>query len=225
LPRRAWSGHLCVHTACPHCLPLPRNAAQVAIFNGLQEQVIAKLCFAMKPYKAMKNDWIYREGEVCREFFIIEEGVVELSRFNVLLASLEKGSAFGEDALYGGRMRERSALAAMDCELACITMDKIVELSENFPDLGRRLEEISNKRLQREKGRLQSILDVTAQSLGISTESEVMGLIVAKTEALIEEEQVRSAPFPWLVFGYYGHSRSSHLDGRTLCARVRHVEG
>ena len=50
--------------------------AAVAIFKGLPEQVIAKLCFAMKPYKALKSDYIYREGEVCREFFIIEEGQV-----------------------------------------------------------------------------------------------------------------------------------------------------
>ena len=77
--------------------------------------MIAKLCFAMKPYKALKNDYIYREGEVCREFFIIEEGHVELSRYEVLLANLTKGSAFGEDALYGGRKRERSALALSDC--------------------------------------------------------------------------------------------------------------
>ena len=43
-----------------------KQLTAVPLFHGLSEQVLAKLCFAMKPFKAMKYDYIFREGEVGR---------------------------------------------------------------------------------------------------------------------------------------------------------------
>jgi len=122
-----------------------KQLTAVPLFHGLSEQVLAKLCFAMKPFKAMKYDYIFREGEVGREFFIIEEGTVELSRYQVLLARLVEGATFGEDALSAGRKkRERSALATQDCDLVVITKDDILTLSQTFPELSHRLLNVSS---------------------------------------------------------------------------------
>lgn len=41
-----------------------RQVINVPLFTNLDEQVLAKLCFAFRPYAAMQNDFIYREGEV-----------------------------------------------------------------------------------------------------------------------------------------------------------------
>jgi hypothetical protein len=69
--------------------------------RGLPDEVRAKLCMAMKPIKALKTDIIFREGERADSVYVIEDGVVELSRNAVVLTQLSVGAAFGEDSLVG----------------------------------------------------------------------------------------------------------------------------
>ena len=56
---------------------------------------------AMKPIKALQNDVVFREGERANSVYVIETGVIELSRTAVVLTQLSAGAAFGEDSLVG----------------------------------------------------------------------------------------------------------------------------
>eukprot|EP01043_Picozoa_sp_COSAG02_P022233 COSAG02_NODE_1150_length_14208_cov_5.805231_4_plen_438_part_00 len=69
--------------------------------RGLPGEVRAKLCMAMKPIKALKTDIVFREGERADSVYVIETGVIELSRTAVVLTQLSAGAAFGEDSLVG----------------------------------------------------------------------------------------------------------------------------
>ena len=52
----------------------------VPIFQGLEDEVITKLCLGLKPYPAAPNDAIMREGEQGNEMFIITRGRVQVRR-------------------------------------------------------------------------------------------------------------------------------------------------
>ena len=82
--------------------------------RGLPHEVRAKLCMAMKPIKALKKDIIFKEGELARSVFVIEDGTVELSRTSVVLMRLSNGAAFGEDALVGDGGVSETAAATTD---------------------------------------------------------------------------------------------------------------
>lgn len=160
----------------------------VPLFHGLSDQLVAKLCQLMKPVKSLKGDFVYREREICREFFIIEDGTIEISRYEVLLARLSNGAAFGEEALRPGKnRRSRTALAITDCDLVIVTQDDVLSLFAEYPELAERLEDVQSKRRKKEQQRLKGMMDETASKLGVSTESAVMSKIMERTQAMAEE--------------------------------------
>ena len=62
--------------------------------RGLPDEIRMKLCMAMKPIKALKTDVVFHEGERADSLYVIEGGVVELSRNAVVLTQLSVGVLF-----------------------------------------------------------------------------------------------------------------------------------
>jgi len=149
----------------------------VPLFRGMPEQVVRNVCFKLKPYTALKGDVLFREGEVGREMYIIEMGEIEISRYNIVLTLLSKGSFLGEDVLDAEDetvRRERTAIATINSELAFLSCDDVKELSHEFPLLKRQLEDFSTRRNRRQNAKLQQVLEETALSLGEEADSPVM---------------------------------------------------
>lgn len=70
------------------------------------------------------GDIIVREGDLGREMYVIRRGRVEVTRLhdgrNVVLATLERGSFFGEMSLLEGEPRSATVRAKGDTELLVI---------------------------------------------------------------------------------------------------------
>ena len=73
------------------------------MFNGMQEEAVVRICYALRPLACMEGDHIFKEGELGQEMYIMEKGAVMLSRYNITLATLGPGSFFGEGALTRAR--------------------------------------------------------------------------------------------------------------------------
>jgi hypothetical protein len=52
----------------------------IALFNGLDETTLDSVCLRLKPFECMKDDYIYRAGEVSREVYVIMRGNVAICR-------------------------------------------------------------------------------------------------------------------------------------------------
>ena len=50
----------------------------VPVFRALPHDALTMMCLRLKPYKAMRGDPIYNDGEIGREMFIIISGAVKL---------------------------------------------------------------------------------------------------------------------------------------------------
>ena len=65
-------------------------------FRPLEEAAIIRLCGLLKPFRAMKEDLIYKRGEIGRELYIIMKGQVRISFTNTGAKTVGPGQTFGE---------------------------------------------------------------------------------------------------------------------------------
>jgi CRP/FNR family cyclic AMP-dependent transcriptional regulator len=110
--------------------------------------LIANLC-EEATYQA--GDIIFKENSSSKEFYVITQGLVEIT-INVqtpassappeemAIAKLRRGQSFGEVALVDEGPRSATARAAQkDTRLIVIHRDKLIMLCESYPQLGYRL--------------------------------------------------------------------------------------
>ena len=68
----------------------------VPMFRSLEDGALATICMRMRPFKAMREDWIYKTGEAGREMYIIIDGKVALRGPRGPPRLLNTGAVFGE---------------------------------------------------------------------------------------------------------------------------------
>ena len=71
----------------------------VPLFRGLEPEIISRLCVTLRPYQALGNEFIYKQGEIGKELYIILQGRVEMTRDLHRLGVLGAGSFFGHEAV------------------------------------------------------------------------------------------------------------------------------
>ena len=102
----------------------------------------------MKPARIESGADIFREGEQGDRMYIVSEGVVELSVKGRIIATIGKGSIFGEMALIDDKPRSATARAKTDCELATIDEAKFFELVHEKPSFALEVMKVLVERLR-----------------------------------------------------------------------------
>jgi CRP-like cAMP-binding protein len=86
-----------------------------------------------------KDEIIFRQGEPGDKMYIVQTGLVEISRDRdgkpVMLANLETGDFFGEMALVDNSPRSATARAASNCHLLELERESFVERVSKSPDI------------------------------------------------------------------------------------------
>ena len=106
---------------------------KVGLFSGLNSTQLAKLAGITQGRAVDSNDFVFKEGTVGEEMFVIETGRVRISK-NVpgigeeALAILEPGAYFGEMALIEDTPRSADAIAHTPCTLRVISKEGLDEL-------------------------------------------------------------------------------------------------
>ena len=90
----------------------------VPLFAGLDTEIISRLCVTLRPYQALADEYVYKQGELGKELYIILQGRVEMTRDMHRLGVLGAGSFFGDEVVRAKNVdlrlpmkRERSARA------------------------------------------------------------------------------------------------------------------
>ncbi len=90
-----------------------------------------------RPYP--KNTMIFSENEPGTELYIIQKGVVKITKIvennEVLLAMLKPGEIFGEMALLENKPRSASAIANEDCTLMAVNKANFERMVQTQPQL------------------------------------------------------------------------------------------
>ncbi|HTO22683.1 MAG TPA: cyclic nucleotide-binding domain-containing protein [Spirochaetia bacterium] len=98
-----------------------------------------------------KNTMIFSESEPGTELYIIQKGVVKITKIvddnEVLLAMLKTGDIFGEMALLENKPRSASAIANEDCSLMAVNKTNFERMVQSQPQLITRLTTLLAERL------------------------------------------------------------------------------
>lgn len=104
----------------------------------------------------------YRAGEPGETLYILKEGSVHLYRLapdgrKLIVATLGKGTVFGEMALVGQRMHDTFAEAATDTRICIMSRREVEALLLNKPQMALRLLTILGERLRQAEEQLEQL--------------------------------------------------------------------
>jgi CRP-like cAMP-binding protein len=98
-----------------------------------------------------KNTMIFSENEPGKELYIIQKGVVKISKIvddkEVLIALLPQGDIFGEMALLENRPRSASAIAHEDVTLLAVNQSNFARMVQTQPQIITRLTTLLAERI------------------------------------------------------------------------------
>ena len=107
-----------------------------SLFEGLNEEQIKTLFSITKEITLEKDCYIMREGDPAREFFLIIDGHLEITRYDAkhkqhhTIATLKAGDTVGEVSLLDGGLRSASACAKSFCHLRSISFDDLQSVAD-----------------------------------------------------------------------------------------------
>jgi len=113
----------------------------VPLFQHLPEAQLKMLGEAAIRHVFRAGERIFDQGDKPEYLYIVEEGAVDIylpaKGEEVILASFEKGSYFGELAVFDREPRVASARAAAESQLVCLPLAAIAVLVDAHPDAAR----------------------------------------------------------------------------------------
>lgn len=113
-------------------LNLLRN---VDVFRDTTEEVLIAIARVLKEIVVLKEEVVFRKGDVGHSMFIIVEGTVRVHVGNHVLTRLNSGSVFGEYALYDRELRSASITAETKTDLLELGHQDFAELMVQNIDL------------------------------------------------------------------------------------------
>jgi len=109
----------------------------VPLFSNLPPAQLAVLMEAAVRRLYRAGETIFRHGEPPESLYIVESGVVDIvlpgSAEEIIVASFEAGSFFGELAVFDNEPRTATARAADEASVICIPLKTVAELLESHP--------------------------------------------------------------------------------------------
>lgn len=109
--------------------------AQVPLFRGLSHRQLRDISGLMTPIDLPAGAALTREGEVGREFLIVLEGEIDVSRDGKTIATRGAGDYVGEIALLDHRPRTATVTAKTDVVAEVLDRREFTALLEKSPDI------------------------------------------------------------------------------------------
>lgn len=139
-----------------------RHLSTMELFQDLSEKEREELDRITTMSTVRKGKVFYRPEETGEVLFILKEGQVQLYRISpegkkLVIATLGKGSLFGEMALLGQRMHNTFAEATTDCTICVMSRTDLERLILQRPQVGLRILEITGRRLRDAEARLEDM--------------------------------------------------------------------
>ena len=113
----------------------------LVLFRKLPAGLLRPLQEAAQKRAFAAGESIFRHGDTPDFFYVVESGAVDVAvpaqAGEIVVASFEAGSFFGELAVFDRQPRSATARAAADASLICIPLQAVAELVENHAPAAR----------------------------------------------------------------------------------------
>ncbi|HWU67611.1 MAG TPA: DUF1003 domain-containing protein [Stenotrophobium sp.] len=113
----------------------------VPLFHNLPAAQFEQLCSAAIERGHAQDDVIFQHGDTPEFLYIIKSGAVDIilptSAGEIIAASLEAGSFFGELAVFDRQPRTATARTASDTVLVCVPLKALAKMLDDYPPAAR----------------------------------------------------------------------------------------
>lgn len=131
--------------------------SKVPVFNALDQRDLAEIVKLTKHPVFKKGEFLCHEGDVLATLFIVNEGRVKLTKFNMdgkeqILNIISEGGIFGEYHLLSDfEPYNFSAIALSDAKICTLSKEHMDYLLDKHPSISRKIfGELSKKLIQTE---------------------------------------------------------------------------
>ncbi len=137
---------------------LIEELSKTDFFSTFNSEEIALLMFCAENIICGRDEVIFREGDVGRQFYAIRKGkvLIRKEKSGTVLATLSSGEVFGEMAVLDNQPRSASAIAATDTELFAFDGHRVLN---DFPHLSVKLLRYLARELSRRLREADMLLD------------------------------------------------------------------
>jgi CRP/FNR family transcriptional regulator, cyclic AMP receptor protein len=151
----------------------------VPLFANLGQAQLDPLRKAAVRHLFKAGETIFSHGDDPENLYIVEEGVVDIvlpaRGDELIVASIEAGSFFGELAVFDNHPRTATARAATDASLICIPLSTIAALTNGSPAAARQFMSVIIHRLRTAnellaRVQLKNINEVAAEQMSFGQE-------------------------------------------------------
>jgi CRP/FNR family transcriptional regulator, cyclic AMP receptor protein len=104
------------------------------MFSSLELDLLLPIADKMHPTHVPAEEVIFGAGEQAYSMFFITEGTVSiLSEQGVIIATLQAGEVFGDEAVFSGRAREYEAKSQVTTELLTLSRADLLAIIYEYP--------------------------------------------------------------------------------------------
>jgi CRP-like cAMP-binding protein/Fe-S-cluster-containing hydrogenase component 2/ferredoxin len=140
---------------------LDSHLRAVPVFAELTDDFIEGLREKVELLRFTPGQVICRQGEAADSFYLVRIGFVKVSQTRpggeMVLAYLSRGEYFGETGLLEHAMRSATCTALDHVEVVRISAEDFASMTEQFPGVRRKLEEVGHERVKMNEERLAAI--------------------------------------------------------------------
>lgn len=121
---------------------------RVSIFQELRDEFSIKLASIMDEVCFPANYTIFEEGEEGRSLYIVVYGRVKVHIGEQELAQLDKGSFFGEMALFDAEPRSASVTTLEPCDCLTLNQLQLIDAIDETPAIAINLTRFLSRRIR-----------------------------------------------------------------------------
>jgi CRP/FNR family transcriptional regulator len=134
--------------------PKLERLAAIPLFRASTDHQLRTLAKLITEVDVARGDVLCREGEIGREWFVVQEGAATVSIAGDEVAMIGRGGFFGELSLLDGEPRVATVTAATDMHLFVMSRPEFNQLLTDFPLVSRRILRDLGARLRAADSRL-----------------------------------------------------------------------
>ncbi|XP_069989982.1 uncharacterized protein [Penaeus vannamei] len=195
---------------------------RVEIFQNTEAGFLCELVLHLRPVLFSPGDYICRKGEVGKEMYIVNRGLLHVVADNgkTMLATLKAGSYFGEISILNmgtaGNRRTASVRSVGYSDLFVLSKKDMWDVLKEYPAARVRLEAIAAKRLEKYK-------KAPLEKAAMGRSSSTPGLVESSGRVPLEEmwlpPVIRPPPYP-----IPGYSPSNSPGARSRAQRSQTMD-
>jgi CRP/FNR family transcriptional regulator, cyclic AMP receptor protein len=125
----------------------PKVLEGIGAFSGLSQDELGQLAGWTFELEVPEGEELLKEGKLAHEFFVIEDGTVEIRHDGERIAELGAGDFFGEIALLEGGTRTATVVATTPLRLIVMSAHEFRRMEQELPAIADRVRSAVRARL------------------------------------------------------------------------------